>query len=198
MQPGDNVLVMCPSFTGDESQVCLDLLTPVAPSDVNALSILFTQSPSDHLDAWQRVVGTYPKRSRIVTVDADARSNTSRSDESGESPAQKVDCVGSPQNLTRLGVRITDCLDGWADADPDRQVAVCFQSVSALLQYVELPQAFKFLNVVTERCEATEAVAHYHLDPHAHDDQTIETMLDLFDTVLAYEDGEWDLRRSSR
>ncbi|MFB6141500.1 MAG: hypothetical protein ABEJ26_13820 [Halosimplex sp.] len=188
IRPGDNVLVMCPSFAGGECDACPDLLTPVPPSEVNALSVLFTDSPGDHLDDWERCVGTLPARSHIVSVDADARSKANiEHDVAG----QDVERINSPQNLTKLGVRITDCLDDWAETTPDVQVAVCFQSISTLLQYVELQQVLKFLNVVTEQCAATDALAHYHLDPRAHDEQTTAKLIELFGTVFEYEGGEW-------
>lgn len=195
--PGDNVLVMCPSFMGEESRTCLELLTPAAPENVYALSVLFTRSPSDHLDAWERCVGAYPARSRIVSVDADATSTVARPTERPEADDERaVQRVTSPQNLTQLGVKITDYLDEWTETAPDKQVAVCFRSLSTLLQYVDVGQAFNFLNVVTERCVATNAVAHYHLDPQAHDEQTIVKLEQLFDAVFAYDDGEWSVRRT--
>ncbi|WP_436911219.1 DUF7504 family protein [Halosimplex marinum] len=198
IRPGDNVLVCCPSFTGAEPRLCLDLLTPDGSTDVRALSVLFTQSPAEHVDAWQRVAGGYPTRMRILAVDASARSDRSRDgadeeDDGAEGdPDRAVERVGSPHNLTRLGVQIADCLDEWDDA-PDRTV-VCFQSVTTLLQYVDLDSAAEFLDVVAERCAATDAVAHYHLDPQAHDDEAIERLDDLFATTVAFEDGEWTVR----
>ena len=202
VRPGDNVLVLCPSFREDESRICLELLTTTEPTALDALSVLFTQSTAEHLDAWERIAGTYPTRTHVVNVVADERSSADTTDgseisaqESDERVDYTVDRVGAPQNLTRLGVRITDCLDEWAETAPDRQVAVCFQSVSTLLQYVDVPQAFEFLDVVTQRCEASDAIAHYHLDPQAHDESTIETLVDLFDVVVEYEDGEWATRQ---
>ena len=202
LRPGDNVLVLCPSFRGDESRICLELLTATEPTALDALSVLFTRTPAEHLDAWERVAGVYPARNHVVSADADARSSTDATGDPGtgtEESVNRADCtvdrVGSPQNLTRLGVSITDCLDEMAETAPDRQITVCVQSVSTLLQYVEVPQAFKFLNVVTERCRATDAIAHYHLDPHAHDESTIETLVDLFDVVVEYEDGKWIARQ---
>ena len=191
IRPGDNVLVCCPSFTGEEPQVCLDLLTPDGSTDVHALSVLFTQSPGDHVDTWQRITGAYPTRMRIVAVNADARSNQ----ESGGTDAdadRAVERVGSPHNLTRLGVRITDYLDEW-DGSAERTV-VCFQSLTTLLQYVDVESAVAFLEVVAQRCAATDAVAHYHLDPEAHDEATIDRLSELFETALAFDDGEWTSR----
>ncbi|ELZ29662.1 hypothetical protein C475_01896 [Halosimplex carlsbadense 2-9-1] len=180
------MLVCCPSFTGAEPRACLDLLTPDGSTDVRALSVLFTQSPGDHIDAWQRIAGGYPARMRIVAVDADAGSN--RTTEAADAD-RAVERVGSPHNLTRLGVRVADCLDEW-DGSAET-VVVCFQSLTTLLQYVDVESALEFLGVVTERCAATDAVAHYHLDPQAHDEQTIAKLGALFDTVLEFDDGAW-------
>ncbi|WP_436929298.1 DUF7504 family protein [Halosimplex halobium] len=200
---GDNVLVCCPSFTGAEPRVCLDLLTPEGSTDVRALSVLFTQSPGEYVDTWQRIAGAFPTRMRIVTVDANARSNGSRegggtdtSDDSGGETGtdadRSVERVNSPHNLTRLGVRVTDCLDEWEESP--ETVAVCFQSLTTLLQYVEVDNAVGFLDVVTDRCAAADAVAHYHIDPKAHDEQTVAKLSAVFDTVLEFDDGEWTTR----
>jgi len=192
IRPGDNVLVCCPSFTREEPRACLDLLTPEGSTDVHALSVLFTQSPGDHVDTWQRIAGACPTRMRIVAVDADADARSNR--EVGAADADRaVERVGSPHNLTRLGVRITDYLDEW-DSSTDRRIVVCFQSLTALLQYVDLESAVAFLEVVTARCAATGAVAHYHLDPEAHDEATIDRLSELFETALAFDDGEWTSR----
>jgi len=195
IRPGDNVLVCCPSFTGAEPRACLDLLTPDGSTDVHALSVLFTQSPGDHVDAWQRIAGAYPTRMRIVAVDADARSD--RAAEAADADAERaVERVGSPHNLTRLGIRVADCLDEWAGAT--ETVVVCFQSLTTLLQYVDVESAVAFLDVVAERCAATDAVAHYHLDPQAHDDETIDRLRELFGTTLIFDDGEWTVEAGGR
>lgn len=195
VRPGDNVLVLCPSFTGGETQACFDLLTPTPPTEVYALSVLFTESPNEHFASWQRHVGAVPAGSCILSVDADSRSSTESDEPAGDDCT--VERVASPQDLTTLGVKITGCIDRWTEAAPKRQITVCFQSISTLLQYVSLDQAFKFLDVVTERCHAADAISHYHMDPLAHDDQTIERLTGLFDAVFEYADGEWTYRQTS-
>jgi len=196
-QPGDDVLVLCPQFGGDESRACIDLLTPVEPQEVNALAVLFMQSPSDHLSAWQRHAGAYPARSHIVSVDADARSSAAMTDAETAVEDRAIERVNSPQNLTQLGVRIADCLEEWDESDTDRQIVCCFRSVSTLLQYVDLDQAFRFLRVVTDRCADVDALSHYHLNPRAHDEQTVATLTELFDAVLEYDGDDWTAHRSN-
>jgi len=150
--PGDSVLVCCPSLREEQTRICLDLLTPTAPAEINALSILFTQSPDEHLEAWQRYVGTYPARNRIITVDADARSKPASTDPREHPLDDEIERVTSPENLTQLGVRISECLDEWTEPMSDRQIVVCFESISALLQYVDADYASQFLRVLADRC----------------------------------------------
>ncbi|GGL64608.1 hypothetical protein GCM10009039_23180 [Halocalculus aciditolerans] len=57
-----------------------------------------------------------------------------------------------------------------------------------------MERAFQFLHVMTVKLSREGAVAHYHLDPDAHDKQTVGTLTQLFDAVLERRDGEWTLR----
>jgi hypothetical protein len=71
---------------------------------------------------------------------------------------------------------------------------VTFDSLTALLQYVELQRAFRFLHVLANRVKTTESVAHFHMDPAAHDAREVATLSSLFDAVAEFDDGEWSLR----
>lgn len=68
---------------------------------------------------------------------------------------------------------------------------MCFHSITALLQYADLSCVFRFLHVLTRHVDTVDGVAHYHIDPTAHDAQTLATIETLFDTVIEYEDGDW-------
>jgi hypothetical protein len=41
---------------------------------------------------------------------------------------------------------------------------------------------------------SVDAVAHYHIDPEAHDDQVLATLSSLFDAVARFDDGDWEIR----
>jgi hypothetical protein len=81
-------------------------------------------------------------------------------------------------------------------AGEEEQIAVCFNSVTSLLQYADLQRAFRFLHVVTGRVKTVGGVGHYHLDPDAHDSQTLATLKGLFDAVVEVEeDGSLSVQR---
>lgn len=175
---------------------CVDLLTLESTDDTNALSITYTQSPCDRLALCEQYAESRPAEAAIINIDVNTRSATSvADDESGEIPTElRIDHVSSPTDLTGLGIKITNQLDTWDTEVPSRQIVACFHSVTTLLQYIDLRRSFKFLNILTTRFTNADAIAHYHMDLSAHDEQTISQLSHLFDAILEYENQEWSVR----
>lgn len=190
IEPGNNVLVLSPSFAKEGAEICSDFLSEY--SDVCPFCITFTTSPEDHLMNWRRH-GIVPERASFVKVggsDTSSRLGDFDSDIVGpEEVETTLDQVGSVENLTKLGVRMTNRLEEIDSGIGNHQILVCFDSVTELLQYVDTEQAFKFLHVVTDQFTESGAIAHFHMDPHAHDEETINTLRTLFDDVVDIRDG---------
>ncbi|WP_431357851.1 DUF7504 family protein [Halobaculum rarum] len=55
-----------------------------------------------------------------------------------------VKVVNDPSNMTKLGMTLTEVLD---DASDDGGTAICFDSLTALLQYVSLEEAIQFVSL---------------------------------------------------
>lgn len=193
---GDNVLLLCPPFVTAGPATCVDLLTVEAHAARNVLSIIYTPSPRDRFALCDQYADTRPADATIINVDVDTRSSLAPpvSDAPPETPDDlTLERVQSPTNLTSLGVKITNQLDTWTTNSPETQVVGCFHSITALLQYVTLAQTFKFLNVLTSRFADANAITHYHMDPAAHDAETISRLSRLFDSVVEYQQGEWSV-----
>jgi len=192
-EPGNSLLVLTQSFAVSDPKTCSGLLTRGEVGEIHVLCVTLMRSPEDHLVNWRRH-GNLPERASFVDVDVSARSIDTfdkSSDDIGQDDVDvTVNRLSSPENLTKLGVRVTESLDELVDNVKGRQTVVCFDSVTALLQYVELDQAFRFFHVVTDRLADADAMAHFHMDPGAHDDETIETLKSLFDGAWAFDDEE--------
>ena len=91
--------------------------------------------------------------------------------------------VSSASDLTGLGIQIGKFLSEWDDP-----VFVCFESLTAMLQYVDYETAYEFLHAVTGQVHAAGARAHFHVDPSAHDDQKIAAIVSLFDASVSLQD----------
>jgi hypothetical protein len=181
-----NVLLLAPSLGGQGTDVCLDLLTETPPERTNVLSVTFTDTPQEWVDRWTARTDT-PVRGGIVAV--------GQVDASVDGESWAVKTVENPSDLTGIGIELSELLSGMAKAgDEDEHIVFCFDGVTSLLQYADLQRAFRFLHVVTGRVKTVGGVGHYHLDPEAHDTQTLATLKGLFDAVIEVEDdGTWTI-----
>ena len=187
-QLGDaaTVLVLAPSFSEHEDDVCVDLLLPEEAHQQNALWVSYTKSPDAQVRRFRSRSTNPPRNVGVISVDDAARSAVASAGTGGANSFAET--VTSPNDLTGLGIRITEYLRRWGDSGA--RTVVCFDSLTALLQYVELETAYEFLHVLTGRFAAVDAFAHFHMDPTAHDEQTVQTVLSLFDAVVELdEDG---------
>lgn len=184
LSDASNVLLLTPPDP-DAAGRCVRRLTP--PTTEAALGVTYTQSPTDWLVRWRTESDV--DRGAVVAVGEVGGSDTPQLPE-----GWRGERVTAPADLSGTGIALTNAL---ADLEPLGPTAVCFDSVTALLQYAEVQSVFRFLHAVTGRVSNTDAVAHYHLDPAAHDDQTVATVRTLFDAV-AQADARGDLTVTTR
>lgn len=184
-----NVLLLAPSLGSQGDDICLDLISQTPPSETNVLVISYTDTPQEWVQRWIDHVGVSPVRGGIVSI--------GQSDATVDDPSWAVKTVENPADLTGVGIELSELLSGMATAaGDDDHIAVCFDGVTSLLQYADLQRAFRFLHVVTGRVKTVGGVGHFHLDPEAHDRQTLATLKGLFDAVIEVnEDGSLTIEK---
>jgi hypothetical protein len=183
-----NVLLLAPSLGSAGSDACTRLLAQTPAAETSVLSITYTRSPAEVVERYREAAGDDPVRGGIVTV--------GEADPSVDSSAWAARGIENPGDLTGIGIELSELLSGIANAAEDGHIAVCFDSLTSLLQYADLQRAFRFLHVVTGRVKTVGGVGHYHIDPEAHDQQTLATLKGLFDAVVEVEDdGTWDIQK---
>ncbi len=187
-----SVLVLAPSISSETDEACVDLLTQVPSEQENVLWVTFTRSPDGCLQDWLSHAGGRPANLRFLSVGETVRS-VSTSTSVHETPNDAViDTLSNPGDLTGLGIKISEVLQQWHGNG--YETVACFHSLTALLQYSDVQTVYKFLHVLTGRFATAGVSAHFHLDPDAHDAQTINTLKTLFDAVAELSDGEWSVR----
>lgn len=181
---GENVLVLA-SVDGDEGDAyCSERLSPregtVAP---NALLVSLREPADRRFDAVVRRGGGRPANVAIVCCDeprsAAATSGTGHGP--GLTSGPWIASVGSPGDLTGLGVRIRQALSDW-EFGPE-PVELCFHDLDTLLGRVDDRAAFRFCHAVTRHVRSVGASSHFHLDPEAASERTRNTLRPLFDRV---------------
>ena len=177
-----NVLLKTPASRALEFDCCVDLLTPVEPGSLNIWSLGITLPPDERLRIWEARRDAYPDDFRIVSGQPLPQDVTvERARELGFDPTPRFARLENPKNLTRLGVELTESLEGWED--DGNETVVCFHSVTSLLQHVSSERAYQFLHPFTNTVREFGAHAHYHVNPRAHDSRDIERLATLFDEI---------------
>ncbi|MFC5368507.1 DUF835 domain-containing protein [Salinirubrum litoreum] len=191
------VLVESSSTDPDRAAVCTDLLHCHPTDRENLLWVTYTRGPDEKLSSWRRHADATPANLGVVSVGDTMRSAAAASaavggpeasgsaDTSGSGPPNPVEAVENPSDLTGLGITVSRYFEAWGPAHP---TSLCFDSITAMLQYVEFETAYRFLHVLTGRVATAGAVGHFHVDPAAHDDQTMESLKTLFDAVVSLDD----------
>lgn len=175
-------LVCAPPMSGAGAGggACMELLSTAADSST-VLWVTYTGSPSAYVDTYRGRGGTASTLAAITVGDTPAADDPSLSD-------VDIDAVSTPSDLTGLGIKLSQHLSEHDD------VVLCFDSLTALLQYVDVETVHEFLHAVTGHLYAADARAHFHLDPTAHDRQTVDALASLFDAVVTVDGGDRDVR----
>lgn len=174
--PSTNKLLRTSSFSADASARIYEDLGQPSPTETNLLVITYGQDLETWVSNWKAQVGELPDNFGLISVGEQTRSAV------GTSSPQLVESVPDPRNLTGLGIQTSQYLERWSNTDAT--TVICFDSLTALLQFVETDTAFQFLHVLSGRVESVDGQAYYCLNPNAHDRQTVATFETLMDAVI--------------
>ena len=173
---GGSYLLAGPAMAG-KYELMLDFL---AEGDEHGESLLFVtanESADPLLEDVEERLGYVPDRLRVVDCVSE------RQGTEGRFPAERVEYVSSPADLTGIGIGISEQLRRF-DAEGVDRTRVCFYSLSTLLMYAELETVFRFLHVLSGRVDSIGAIGLFALDPTIHEPSAVNTLKQLFDGVI--------------
>jgi hypothetical protein len=175
--PGTNVIVMAPSLSDEKRGTCQELLAVGPLAELDVLRITYSEAPEELVAQWRDHHGELPGRMGIIVVGDQPGGNSS----DGDLPEDVFVTTANPNDITGLGMRLNNYLN---DREPDSQLVACFDSVTEMLQFAEMQPVFKFLHMFVGQLRDVDAVGHFHLDPGAHDSQTVSRLKPLFDDAV--------------
>ena len=175
-RPGTNVLVLAPSLSDEKAGTCQELLDGDDLSELDVLRISYSDAPEELVAEWRDHHDHLPGRMGIIIV----------GDQPGGPavdglPEEVFVTTANPNDITGLGMRLNNYLN---DGDGGGQLVVCFDSVTEMLQFADMQPVFKFLHMFVGQLRDADAVGHFHLDPGAHDSQTVSRLKPLFDDAV--------------
>lgn len=174
LDEGTNLLLSGPAMSGKRSFL-LELLAR-GVEDGEGSVLVTSRDPADEvIDDYEETVG--PRESYLRVIDC--VSSQSGSTTTGE----RVRYVSSPGDLTGMGIEFSEIARN-AQSAGVADLRVGFDSLSPLLMYVDLQRLFRFLHVFTSQIQSQGWLGVFSIDPESHDEQTINTLRQLFDGVV--------------
>jgi KaiC/GvpD/RAD55 family RecA-like ATPase len=188
VEPGSNILISGPSMTG-KRDLAMDIL---ADGTDNGEGAIFVTTK----DGADRVLELYEQRTPYQAKPVAVVDCVTRQQGVGEvRDDDRIKYASSPVDMTRIGIQLSEFLEAFYQERNIRQNRVALHSLSTLLMYSDLQTVFRFLHVFTGRIQSVDGLGMYVIDSTAHDDQTMNTLKQLFDGVIeTKEDEEPDIR----
>ncbi|TYL35908.1 recombinase RecA [Natronococcus pandeyae] len=177
---GTNVLVAGPPLTGKRS-IALGILESGANRGDGSIAI----TTKDSADV---VLSKLPDDADVGVVDCVTKQRGVGAVEDNS----QVKYASSPVDMTGIGIKLSEFLQEFYDQRELPRNRVLLHSISTLLMYSDLQTVFRFLHVFTGRIQSADALGVYVIDSTSHDDQTMNTLKQLFDAVIEVDEGEGD------
>jgi len=186
LSSASNVLVLEDGSSSVRERVHEVLLGGLSEEPTDVLAVTFSR-PEPWLDAWADRLPTDDANLGLVQLTETGGWEGRR----GSAHVRTVD----PSDLTGLGIAVRDFFDGVASSP--RPTVACFDSVTGLCEYNEVRTLFRFLRVVTRQVQSEGATAHFHIDPVAHDPQSLARLKPPFDVHVEVGTGEEEVSVST-
>jgi len=175
---------------------------PLAPTLTDAESVVIAGPPmSGKYELMHRILGKAGERAIVLSTGHDAeRIRGDYAETTGHDPdaCAIVDCVSreqgsevedtdrtkyasSPKNLTELGVKFTELAENWEEQSG---TTVGVHSLSQLLMYWDADRIYQFVRVLLGRTRNQDWLTVAVINSTMHDERTLHTLLDPFDTVV--------------
>lgn len=174
-------LLAGPAMSG-KYDILLSFLVEGFESGDGSLFVSTNKDAARVIDDIDERLGRVPERLRLVDCVSE-RGGAERL------PADHVEYVSSPGDLTGVGIAVSEQLRRFDDAGLDR-TRVAFDSLSTLLMYAELETVFRFLHVLTGRIGSIDGIGVFAVDPTTHEESTVNTLKQLFDGMIEVREAD--------
>ncbi|MDR5657077.1 MAG: RAD55 family ATPase [Halobacteriota archaeon] len=173
VDPGTNILVSGPAMSGKRA-LMLEILGHGARQGDGSVVVTANDGGAQIYREYREIAPADEAYVRII----DSIGSTGNGDLEGI-----VESVSSPGDLTGMGIEFSQISKDAAGNGVDR-IRVAFDSLSALLMYVDLERLFRFLHVFTRQIQSKDWIGMFAIDPDSHESKVINTLNQLFDGVF--------------
>ncbi len=188
IQPGTNILISGPPLTGKRS-LSLDSLAEGTRNGEGAIVVTTKDGADRVLEDYRERVEIEDKPVAVVDCVTRQQGMEDVTDD------DRVKYASSPVDMTGIGINLSEFLETFYKDRGIERNRIMLYSLSTLLMYSDLQTVFRFLHVFTGRIQSVDGLGLFAIDSTAHDDQTMNTLKQLFDGVITTsEDAEPEIR----
>ena len=186
VSPGTNLLLTGQPLTGKRS-LMMDLLAEGTDRGNGAI-VVTTKDGAD------RVLKDYETRTPYEGKPVAVVDCVTRQQGADVRDSDRIKYASSPVDMTGIGIKLSEFLQAFGDRGIDRN-RVMVHSLSTLLMYADLQTVFRFLHVFTGRIQSVDGLGLFSIDSSAHDEQSLNTLKQLFDGIVTVpDDGDVEIR----
>jgi KaiC/GvpD/RAD55 family RecA-like ATPase len=183
LEAGTNLLISGPPLTG-KRDIAFDILASGSRANEGAVVVTTKDSADKVLEEYATYV---PELDDVDIGVVDCVTKQRGVGDVMDDP--RVKYASSPVDMTGIGINLSEFLEEFYTVRGHEQNRILLHSVSTLLMYSDLQTVFRFLHVFTGRVQSSNGLGIYVIDSTAHDDQTMNTLKQLFDAVVDVTDG---------
>jgi KaiC/GvpD/RAD55 family RecA-like ATPase len=183
VEPGANILISGPSLSG-KRRLAMEALAHGANNGEGAV-IITTRDSSDRVLTDFNSLLEDPESAHIGVVDSVTEHQGQSASDSG-----LVRYASSPLDMTGIGIKFSEFIEEFYTNRSLQQNRVVLDSLSTLLVYSDLQTVFRFMHVLTSRIEDADAVGLHVIEANAHDQESLNTLKQLFDGIVEVDADE--------
>ncbi len=180
---GTNILIKGSPLTGKKS-LALDILAAGVEDGESAIIVTTKDSATRILRDFEKRT---PYEGRPVAV-VDCVTRQQGLDEARAD--NRVKYASSPTDMTGIGINLSEFLQTFHRDQGIEKNRIMVHSLSTLLMYADLQTVFRFLHVFTGRIQSVDGLGVFCIDSTSHDNQTMNTLTQLFDGVIELSEDE--------
>ncbi|AGN02883.1 hypothetical protein L593_14745 [Salinarchaeum sp. Harcht-Bsk1] len=182
--PGTNLLISGPPMTG-KRRVAFQILARGTDHGEGVIVVSTKDGAEKVFDEYGRFASGL-EDSPVGVVDCVTKQQGAGDVED----SARVKYASSPVDMTGIGIKLSEFLEEFYDGRGVQRNRILLHSISTLLMYSNLQTVFRFLHVFTGRIQSADALGLYVIDSTAHDDQTMNTLKQLFDGVIEVDEDD--------
>jgi KaiC/GvpD/RAD55 family RecA-like ATPase len=170
IRKGTNIMLIGPPMSQKEVILHYIMYHGIVKND-NAVIAVTTREPATDILEWFKENQLVLPLSRIGIIDCITKSVGRVTLET-----ENIKFASSPQDLTGIGVRISQFLEDFLMKKKIPKIQLHINSLSAILMYSNIQTVFRFMHVFTGRIKAADALGIFVIENGMHDDHIISTL----------------------